>query len=273
MRFALSNGKKTEATKGAKGICPICDLELIAKCGEVKVNHWAHKGKSNCDSRWENEGPWHRSWKEQFPIDWQEKHHRDGSGEKHTADVKTESGWVLEFQHSYIKPEEGCSRNEFYKKLVWVVDGLRREKDIKQFLKIINESTLIRKELIIRKVSFPEKCKLLKEWHDSKALVFFDFQEAKGTKLSDLWFLFPSVLTYFQGAKDTKQSVLWFLFPRISTDEVYISPFSRDKFIEMHNNIEFDEFESNYILPINKELVAMNWERVAMNWEQVTLNR
>ncbi len=179
MRFALSNGKKTEATKGAKGICPICDLELIAKCGEVKVNHWAHKGKSNCDSRWENEGPWHRSWKEQFPIDWQEKHHRDDSGEKHTADVKTKSGWVLEFQHSYLKPKERRSRNAFYPKLVWVVDGLRRKRDITQFKEILDESKLVSTELSIRRVNFPEEYSLLKEWQDTNALVFLILKERK----------------------------------------------------------------------------------------------
>jgi uncharacterized coiled-coil protein SlyX len=35
MKFALVNNIKTEATKGAKGICPNCGYELIAKCGFV----------------------------------------------------------------------------------------------------------------------------------------------------------------------------------------------------------------------------------------------
>jgi len=39
MKYALINGKKTEATKGAKGLCPCCGSELIAKCGEVKITH------------------------------------------------------------------------------------------------------------------------------------------------------------------------------------------------------------------------------------------
>lgn len=52
MKFALINGIKEEATKGAKGLCPICDSELVAKCGEVKINHWAHKGKRMCDPWW-----------------------------------------------------------------------------------------------------------------------------------------------------------------------------------------------------------------------------
>ena len=114
MKFALVNGEKSEATKGAKGFCPSCGAELIAKCGEVKVNHWAHKGSRNCDPWWENETDWHRSWKGNFPVDWQEVIHFDGKGEKHIADVKTQTGYVLEFQHSYLDPEERRSRNAFH---------------------------------------------------------------------------------------------------------------------------------------------------------------
>lgn len=49
MKFAIIDNTKVEAIKGVKGICPSCGSELIAKCGEVKVNHWAHKGMRNCD--------------------------------------------------------------------------------------------------------------------------------------------------------------------------------------------------------------------------------
>ena len=52
MRFALVDSNKLEATKGVKGICPSCGSELIAKCGNVKINHWAHKGIRNCDPWW-----------------------------------------------------------------------------------------------------------------------------------------------------------------------------------------------------------------------------
>ncbi len=61
MKFAHINGYKVEATKGAKGSCPSCGSDLIAKCGEAKINHWAHKGKKSCDPWWENETDWHRS--------------------------------------------------------------------------------------------------------------------------------------------------------------------------------------------------------------------
>ena len=67
MKYALFNGNKIEACKGDKGTCPSCGSELISKCGEIKINHWAHKRTKNCDLWWENETEWHRSWKDQFP--------------------------------------------------------------------------------------------------------------------------------------------------------------------------------------------------------------
>ena len=72
MKFATVDGCKTEALKGAKGICPNCESELIAKCGKFKMSHWSHKGVRNCDSWWEPETEWHRSWKNNFPDEWQE---------------------------------------------------------------------------------------------------------------------------------------------------------------------------------------------------------
>ncbi|MFA6902886.1 MAG: competence protein CoiA family protein [Gallionellaceae bacterium] len=236
MKFALINGEKTEATKGAIGFCPSCGSELIARCGEVKVNHWAHKGDRNCDPWWENETDWHRSWKGKFPTEWQEVVRFDESGEKHIADVKTESGYVLEFQHSYLNPEERRSRNAFYSKLVWVVDGARRKKDKSQFQRILDESTTVIREPLIKQVHFPDECRLLREWNDSNALVFFDFEEEK----------------------DSEQSRLWFLFPKISSGDAYLSPFSRVKFIELHNNSKFDELVQNIILPFHKELARKN---------------
>ncbi len=50
MKFAFFNDERIEATKGAKGICPSCGSELIAKCGEIVIHHWSHKKK--CDDYW-----------------------------------------------------------------------------------------------------------------------------------------------------------------------------------------------------------------------------
>ncbi len=217
MKFSLVNGNKIEAIKGAKGICPSCGSELIARCGDVKINHWAHKGIRNCDIWWENETEWHRQWKNQFPKEWQEIVHFDEKGEKHIADVKTKKGWVLEFQHSYIIPEERNSRNAFYSKLVWIIDGLRRKTDRIQFQKILEESSKAPVGNInIRQINFPEESRLLKEWLNCGVPVFFDFYELN-------------------------KSTLWFLLPLNIKEEAYLIPFSREEFIKVQNNDGFDE--------------------------------
>ena len=69
---------------------------MVARCGEVRVRHWAHKGRRLCDPWWENETEWHRAWKDQFPADWQEVVCYAEDGERHIADVKTHAGWVIE---------------------------------------------------------------------------------------------------------------------------------------------------------------------------------
>ena len=153
MKFALVHGKKVEATKGARGRCRYCDSEVIAKCGEIRIDHWAHKGRRHCDHWWEPETEWHRSWKDKFPNDWQEARHEAEDGEIHKADVKTEDGWVIEFQHSFLNQEERRKRNAFYRKIIWVVDGLRRKTDKLQFQKMIEESILVIKEHQIRQSS------------------------------------------------------------------------------------------------------------------------
>jgi hypothetical protein len=236
MKYAIVNNEKVEATKGAKGDCPSCGSDLIAKCGELKVNHWSHKGNRNCDLWWENETEWHRSWKSYFPKEWQEVVHFDESGEKHIADVKTLIGWVLEFQHSFINPEERQSRDSFYHQLVWVVDGARRKTDKKQFKKMLEESVPLKTSIPIIRTDFPNECRLLKEWHNN-SLVFFDFG----------------------GAEITEQPILWFLFPKTALSSAYLSPFSRANFIEIFKNDNFGEIYKNSILPIHTEIV--NGER------------
>ena len=230
MKYALVEGRKTEALKSLRGICPSCSSELVAKCGEVKINHWSHKGTQNCDIWWENETEWHRQWKSQFPIEWQEVVQFDAKGEKHIADVKTDKGWVLEFQHSYIKPDERRSRDTFYPKLVWVIDGLRRKTDRTQFQAILEDSSKAPVDNVnIRKINFPEDSRLLKEWHNSEAPVFFDFHELDDSRL-------------------------WFLLPVLIKGEAYLTPFSREEFIKVHNDNGFDELV-NIIIPNIRDII------------------
>lgn len=124
MKYSLVNYKKVEAFPGGRGICQCCQRETIAKCGSRVIHHWAHNNRKHCDNWWENETAWHRQWKSMFPTEWQEIVHFDkATGEKHIADVKTDSGFVLEFQNSPMSLEELQARESFYKKMLWIVNG------------------------------------------------------------------------------------------------------------------------------------------------------
>ncbi|MCZ4410536.1 competence protein CoiA family protein [Cryomorphaceae bacterium 1068] len=229
MKYALINGEKTEAANGSRGFCPSCGSELIAKCGEVKINHWAHKGKRNCDPWWENETEWHRNWKNKFPEEWQEEIHTDPkSGEKHIADVRAKDGLVLEFQHSYIKPEEQRSREAFYKRMVWIVDGTRLKRDFPRFLKGMKDAMTVKER--IYSTDFPEEV-FPKAWVESEVPVILDF--GRGTLADD-----PHL--------KIKQN-LYCLLPIRSNFgfEMYIAEFSRKPFIENVINCEF--FKRSYI--------------------------
>lgn len=174
MKFAVVNEQRQEARPNLSAECPSCSRPMIAKCGEVRIWHWAHQGNHLCDPWGENETEWHRSWKAQFPDDWQEVVHNAENGIKHIADVKTERGWVIEFQHSHLKPEERRSRDAFYAKLVWVVDGTRRKRDEKQFIQALNNGRPLHATFPIKRVRSDE-CALLREWAGSPAPIFFDF--------------------------------------------------------------------------------------------------
>ena len=238
MRFALSNNERIEPTKGAKGLCPCCGSELVARCGEIKVHHWSHKKK--CDDHWwENETEWHRNWKNKFPKEWQEIIQRDESGEKHIADVKTGSGWTIEFQHSPISKEERDSRDYFYNKLIWIVDGTRRKTDIEQFDNLIYHASNISNEPFILRVFDEEtldRFRLNQEWGSSKSLVLFDFGKSE--------------VRYRDEYKSNED--LWLIHP--SRDRTYITSISKHSFIEMVTSSRLDEVYKKLLNPIQTKL-------------------
>lgn len=247
MKYALVDGVRQKASKGAKGICQGCGSEMIAKCGWLKSNHWAHKRLVNCDPWWENETEWHRSWKNHFPENWQERAFTDSSsGERHIADVHTNEGWTVEFQHSFIKPEERLSRNLFYENLIWVVDATRRKTDpdlLKEMLK--DKPFLSNETAIVYKSNFEvDYHRLMKEWRTGDALIFLDF-----------------------GKHD--QDRLWFIYQSPETDphcaEVYLSAISKKGFVNLLNGQKFTKFVSERLEPMRdwlKEERERRWNRV-----------
>ena len=186
MRYALENGIKKEATKGAKGTCLCCGAEVIAKCGKIRCWHWAHKNNEECPySKKEPKTQWHLDWQNHFPKKWQEVRCTDERTGKvcHIADIKTPNGLVVEFQHSAIKPEERLSREQFHKNMIWVIDGTRLKYDFERFTKnienlqpfIISNSKIPFPLYIVNRVDEI----LPKSWLSAKVPLYFDFRPEK----------------------------------------------------------------------------------------------
>ncbi len=193
MKFALVGGERREAGPGLSAACPVCAAAMIAKCGDIKVRHWAHRSTSDCDHWWEPETEWHRAWKNNFPNEWQEIIHTSKTGEAHIADVMTDGGVVLEFQHSFLQPAERQSREQFYPKMVWLVDGTRRKRDRKQFFGSLRGPMFGQSPIYSASIN---ESALLRDWGASCAPVYFDFgtgetDDTSGSDTAALWRLNP----------------------------------------------------------------------------------
>ena len=195
MHFALVDNNRVEASPNLKGLCPYCMQDVIAKCGTQKIWHWAHRNKMTCDNWWEPETEWHRTWKNNYPADWQEISLLDErTGEKHIADVRTAHNLVIEFQHSHIDPQERTSRENFYRNMVWVVDGARLKRDYPRFLREKKEFRKTEKPGIFL-VNFPNEC-FPSTWLESSVPIIFDYKgsetiENKNDVRNHLYCLLP----------------------------------------------------------------------------------
>jgi len=121
MEFAISeNNERIVATPGANAFCELCGETMIPKCGPIKIHHWAHKSKRNCDPWWEPETDWHRNWKNLVDANLREKVIVK-NGVKHRADIQLLSGIVVELQNSPLSIDERCERETFYEKMLWII--------------------------------------------------------------------------------------------------------------------------------------------------------
>jgi hypothetical protein len=232
--YALVDGLKTKPSKGGVGLCPVCDGELIAKCGDKNVHHWAHKGYRSCDPWWENETDWHREWKSRFPEEWREVVHQDENGERHIADVKTSEDWVLEFQHSYIENQERSSRTNFYPKIIWVVDGLRRKLDKKQFDSALESGLKEYENPEIRRVFMKDSKRLVDEWLMPRGLVVFDFGDM----------------------------MLWIMLPKLSSRYVFFVAINKEMLTNLLYEKNFDGYVKEVINPIFQAVANFEKKRI-----------
>lgn len=131
MKYSIVNGERVSPFPKGKGTCPLCESVTIAKCGNRKVWHWSHVSNTMCDSWWENESLWHREWKSYWSEELQEVVQTDETtGEKHIADIKNKQGIVIEIQNSPMSEEELESRENFYKNMIWIINGDKFKKQI-----------------------------------------------------------------------------------------------------------------------------------------------
>ena len=134
--------------------------------------------------------------------------------------MKTGGDWVIEFQHSPIKLDERQSREAFYKKLIWVVDGMRRKRDRTQFCNAWKAGVTVGRNSQVKTV-FSYECRLLREWAGCRAPIFFDLGEADR---------------------------LWWLFAKSANDSLFVGPYPRAEFIHGHRGTapeiarQFDQF-------------------------------
>jgi hypothetical protein len=136
--------------------------------------------------------------------------------------VKTDDDWVLEFQHSHIKPDERRSREAFYQRLVWVLDGKRRKKDEPQLLRACERGTLL--SAISSKRRIPSaSASLLRDWAGSRAHVFFDCSD---------------------------EQPLWWLAPESNEEWAYVQSLSRAQFVKIHRQKEFASLAHNFSISI-----------------------
>ncbi|MBI1328222.1 MAG: competence protein [Alphaproteobacteria bacterium] len=215
MQFALLNNERVSAAPKLKGLCPGCSQPVTAKCGTQRVWHWAHSSKKPCsDKWWEPETQWHRDWKNNFPVEWQEFVQHDQLGEKHIADVRTNHGLVVEFQHSHLDPQERTTRERFYRNMVWVVDGTRLKRDYQRFFKGKSafRTTNIKGFFF---VAYPEEC-FPANWLQSSVPVFFDFRGVS-----------PS------NPPDMTRELLWYLLPGRAEGNAVVCALSRKDFVQV----------------------------------------
>lgn len=121
MLYGLNeNRERIVATPQAKAVCPVCESPLTAKCGSIRVWHWAHRHQ-DCDPWAGPETEWHLAWKRVMPSEQTEVViERDGI--KHRADIVTRAGMVVELQQASLSIGEVRERETFYGKMIWLFD-------------------------------------------------------------------------------------------------------------------------------------------------------
>ena len=124
---AYAIDKKTQIfpSKGIHGYCLDCGKEVISKCGTIVSHHFAHVADSDCGSQYhDHKTEWHQSWQHSV-IPALPGKNVEVTIEKDTAikraDLISNSGFIIEFQHSPLSIIERQEREKHYGNMLWVI--------------------------------------------------------------------------------------------------------------------------------------------------------
>lgn len=109
MIYALAEDgtKIMPSYSGQRAKCPGCEGEVVARCGRIIINHWAHLSGVDCDPWSEPLSLWHLHWQVYLigqGADVEAKIEKDGK--THRADARMKNGLVVELQHSHLSVDE-----------------------------------------------------------------------------------------------------------------------------------------------------------------------
>jgi len=104
--------------------CICCNTKLIAKLGKIKMHHFAHENKIECDSFRTTDSMtfWHQYWQSFVDTKYFE-YIIIKDNKKHIADIyNPDKKLVIEVQHSNITPQKIKEREDFYDNMLWLID-------------------------------------------------------------------------------------------------------------------------------------------------------
>lgn len=109
--------------------CPL-GHKLIAKRGNIKAHHFAHKSNHNCLCN-RDMSEWHCNWQRYLNVNNIEVIMKKDN-KRHIADCVNEDGIVIEFQKSIISEDIIHERERFYKNMIWIFDVSLIDLDIRK---------------------------------------------------------------------------------------------------------------------------------------------
>jgi competence CoiA-like predicted nuclease len=104
--------------------CMCCNTKLIAKLGKIKIHHFAHENKIECDTFRTTDSMtfWHQYWQSFVNTEYFE-YIIIKNNKKHIADIyNPDKKLVIEIQHSNISQEKIKEREDFYDNMIWLID-------------------------------------------------------------------------------------------------------------------------------------------------------